>query len=57
MDGVIFYNVVGRSLEGGGITGAYFHGTHDECESWIADYEDDPEFQDIWFAIERTNGI
>ena len=57
MDGVIFYNVVGRSLEGGGITGAYFHGTHDECESWIADYEDDPEFHDIWFAIERTNGI
>lgn len=51
MDGVM-YHVIGRSLEGGGITGDYFYGTDDECESWIADYEDDPEFDDIWFSVE-----
>ena len=51
MDGVM-YHVIGRSLEGGGITGDYFNGTDEECESWIADYEDDPEFDDIWFSVE-----
>lgn len=48
----VMYHVIGRSLEGGGITGDYFYGTDDECESWIADYEEDEEFRDIRFSVE-----
>lgn len=51
MDGTL-YHVIGRSLEGGVITGDYFYGTRDECESWIADYEEDEEFRDIRFSVE-----
>ena len=51
MDGTL-YHVIGSSLEGGGITGDYFYGTRDECESWIADYEEDEEFRDIRFSVE-----